>query len=154
MLNKLTLVCLVLVSISYCLASYEDRERRSIFNKCISDHECKPMEFCDHSGINPLGSCKVGKELKSTCVFDRHCKSKVCHHMKCVNKKPVKDGPCNPHEHAECLPTQYCSSKNSSKDLHKCRDRKCTGMCTKDAHCISNKCTFFSCKKNETACAH
>jgi hypothetical protein len=47
-----------------------------LFNKCITDGECKPNEYCDHSGINPFGSCHMGKEINEKCVFDRHCKSK------------------------------------------------------------------------------
>lgn len=34
-----------------------------IFNKCISDHECKNDEYCDHTGINPIGSCKQGTKI-------------------------------------------------------------------------------------------
>ena len=63
--------------------------------KCLQDKECKPIEYCEHQGINPIGSCKIGKESNQTCVFDRHCKSKICHHLKCRLKKPVKDGPCS-----------------------------------------------------------
>jgi hypothetical protein len=47
-----------------------------MLNKCISDKECKPLEYCEHSGINPFGSCHPGKDEKQSCVFDRHCKSK------------------------------------------------------------------------------
>jgi hypothetical protein len=120
-----------------------------LFNKCISDHECKTNEYCDHSGINPIGKCTIGKELKTSCMFDRHCQSKHCHLMRCVARKPVKDGPCAPNEHSECIPSQYCSSK---QDTHKCRNRKCSGLCTKDAHCVSNKCSFLMCKKPHTVC--
>lgn len=116
------------------------------FGKCISDSECKSNEFCDHTGINPIGDCKIGYPDNSKCTFDRHCKSKVCHLFKCVGKKPVKDGPCTKDYHNECLPEQYCSK---SKDYH-CKDRKCKGFCLKDYHCISGSCrkSFFSrCEK-------
>ena len=160
---KLIILCIFLISISLNVASifsYEDydediisadlvRSRRFLMGKCVSDHECQPFEYCDHSGINPIGKCTPGKELKSSCVFDRHCKSKHCHHMKCVVRKPVKDGPCAPNEHTECIPTQYCSHKEK---IYRCRDRKCSGLCGKDAHCFSNKCTFFSCKKPAEGC--
>ena len=126
-----------------------DFHRRSLFNKCITDHDCKAHEFCDHTGINPFGSCRTGKELKSSCVFDRHCKSKHCHLMKCVAKKPVKDAPCAPNEHSECIQNQYCSHKEKT---YRCRDRSCSGYCLKDVHCISNKCSLFKCKKPESAC--
>ena len=32
----------------------------AMLGKCISDHECEATEFCDHTGINPIGSCKIG----------------------------------------------------------------------------------------------
>ncbi|CAF0893184.1 unnamed protein product [Brachionus calyciflorus] len=76
--------------------------------KCISDHECKSYEYCDHIGINPFGSCKEGRELNQKCVFDRHCKTKYCHLLKCVKRKPIRDGPCS--DHTECIQEQYCSS--------------------------------------------
>ncbi len=57
-----------------------------MLNKCISDHECKSHEFCDHTGINPFGTCHVGKEANRSCMFDRHCASKQCHHLKYINK--------------------------------------------------------------------
>ena len=47
-----------------------------LFNKCISDHECKNQEYCDHTGINPIGTCKLGNSNGHSCVFDRHCQSK------------------------------------------------------------------------------
>lgn len=121
-----------------------------LFNKCISDHECKPDQFCDHTGINPIGSCADGKKLNDSCFFDRHCKSKNCHLLKCVNRKPVKDGPCTKDIHSECLPEQYCSNRDSK--IYKCRDRKCSGVCSKDAHCISNKCSLLLCKKPDNGC--
>lgn len=118
--------------------------------KCLSDHECKTNEFCDHTGINPFGSCKVGKEVKESCILDRYCKSKHCHLMRCVPRKPVKDGPCSKDQHDECIATQYCSHK---ENIYKCRDRNCTGACIKDAHCLSNKCSFFMCKKPTEGCS-
>lgn len=69
--------------------------------------------------------------------------------MKCVSRKPVKDGPCSKDQHTDCLKEQYCSSKEK---MLKCRDRKCSGLCGKDAHCLSNKCSFFHCKKPNTGC--
>lgn len=120
------------------------------FNKCISDHECQTGEYCDHTGINPFGSCKEGKKQNESCVFDRHCKSKYCHHFKCVSKKPVKDGLCSKDAHTECLQEQFCSK---SGDKYKCQDRKCSGFCCKDAQCLSNKCAFyFLCRKPDNGC--
>ncbi|CAF0925631.1 unnamed protein product [Brachionus calyciflorus] len=106
-------------------------------------------EFCDHTGINPIGSCKEGKKVNDSCVFDRHCRTKNCHLFKCVSRKPVRDGPCTEDTHSECIPEQYCSSREKT---FKCRDRKCSGMCSKDAHCLSNKCSVLFCKKPEKGC--
>jgi hypothetical protein len=129
-----------------------EKERRSVLNmlnKCITDKDCKPQEYCDHHGINPIGSCKQGHETNHSCVFDRHCRSKICHLLKCVNKKPVKDGPCTENHHEECLPTQYCSHQSKA---YQCKDRKCSGLCGKDAHCLSNDCSVFKCKKPKEGC--
>ena len=119
-------------------------------NKCISDHECKKDEFCDHTGINPFGKCALGKDKGQTCMMDRYCRSKACHLLKCVATKPVRDGPCSKDHHDECLPEQYCS--HDRKESFKCRDRRCTSACLKDAHCLSNNCSFFRCKKPEKGC--
>jgi hypothetical protein len=156
---KLVLLISILLISTYC-AKASDSERTDnkglkfgnplkFLNKCISDHECQPTEYCDHTGINPLGKCHAGKNLKESCVFDRHCKSKHCHLLKCVARKPVKDGPCAPNEHSECIQTQYCSHK---ENIYKCRDRSCGGMCLKDAHCLTNKCKVFKCQKPEEGC--
>lgn len=120
------------------------------FGKCISDSECKPNEYCEHSGINPFGSCKIGKENKQSCVFDRHCRSKICHHLKCTSKKPVKDGVCSKDQHEECIAEQYCH--HVKKEEYKCINRKCSGLCIKDAHCLSKNCSLLHCKKPEKGC--
>jgi len=114
-------------------------------DKCITDSECKPNEYCDHKGVNPFGKCAVGYPDNEKCTFDRHCRSKNCHLFKCVGKALVKDGPCTKDHHDECLPEQYCSK---SKKYH-CKDRKCSGWCKKDFHCLSNNCRrskFFRCE--------
>lgn len=118
--------------------------------KCLSDSECKKNEYCDHHGINPFGSCKAGKDNNQTCVMDRYCKSKVCHHLKCMARKPVKDGPCSKDQHQECIPEQYCH--HVKKEEYICSNRKCSGLCGKDVHCLSNKCSLFHCKKPNTGC--
>jgi hypothetical protein len=156
---KLILICSVLLISCYCVEGSDDERTKSkglkfsnplkFLNKCISDHECKPTEYCDHTGINPLGKCHAGKETKESCVFDRHCKSKNCHLMKCVARKPVRDGPCAANEHSECIQSQYCSHK---ENIYKCRDRLCHGMCLKDAHCITNKCKLLRCQRPEEGC--
>ena len=120
----------------------------SIFGKCVTDKECKDDEFCDHTGINPIGSCAQGKANNRSCVFDRHCRSKYCHHLKCIGKKPVKDGKCSRDHHEDCIESQYCSHRKGDK----CMDRKCSGICGKDAHCLSNNCSFFKCKKPANGC--
>ena len=116
-----------------------------LVGKCISDHECKPQEFCDHNGINPIGACRLGYPNDAKCHFDRHCSSKYCHKYKCIGKKPVRDGPCIKDQHEDCLPEQYC--QEVGKLSHFCRDRKCSGLCFFFKHhkCLSNKCTFFWC---------
>ncbi|RMZ97625.1 hypothetical protein BpHYR1_021969 [Brachionus plicatilis] len=120
-----------------------------LFNTCISDHQCEHNEFCDHNGINPIGSCTEGKKLGGSCFFDRYCQSKNCYLMKCVSRKPVLDGPCTEDNHSECLPEQYCSGRD---DAYKCRDRKCYGFCGKDAHCLTNNCRFFRCERPSAGC--
>ena len=104
----------------------------------------KAHKFCDHTGINPFDSCRTDKELKSSCVFDRHCKSKHCHLIKCVAKKPVKD-----------LCAKRALGMHTESILHKQKtyrfdDRSCSGYCLKDVYCISNKCCLFKCKKPES----
>ena len=111
---------------------------------CLTDKDCKQHEYCDHTGLNPIGSCKAGKENKEMCAFDRHCKSKVCHLLRCQARKPVRDGPCTKDQHDECLPEQYCSKTKK----YICQDRKCSGFCSKDYHCVSNSCRLFYCKKS------
>ena len=124
-----------------------------IIGKCISDHDCKQHEYCDHTGINPFGSCKDGKDTNQTCVFDRHCKTKQCHLLKCVKKKPVRDGVCEKDMHSDCIPEQYCHhEKKDKKDLYVCADRKCSGFCLKDVHCLTNKCKLARCEKPAEGC--
>jgi len=60
-------------------------------------------------------------------MFDRHCRSKYCHHFKCVGKAPVKDGKCSRDKHEDCIASQYCSHRKGDK----CMDRKCSGACGK-----------------------
>jgi hypothetical protein len=181
MIRYLTLFIIFLVFIRTNTAGNYKEDfkivRRSLINnpfkllgKCISDHECKPIEYCDHNGINPIGSCKVGKESDKSCLLDRYCQSKNCHHLKCVARKPVKDGnkinklfiffnstltkinlkgPCVKDQHTDCLEDQYCSKKDNE---YRCKDRRCSGVCIKDAHCLSNNCRFLICKKPDTGC--
>jgi hypothetical protein len=52
--------------------------------------------------------------------------------------------------HQECIETQYCHHVN--KDVYKCADRKCHGLCIKDAHCLTNKCHLLQCKRPEKGC--
>jgi hypothetical protein len=142
-------VLVVLIGYVYLHSDQVRANPLKLFGKCVGDNECKTHEFCDHTGINPIGSCKVGKEVSKSCVFDRHCASKNCHLLKCVARKPVKDGPCTKDKHDECIPSQYCSHK---ENVYKCRDRSCHGMCSKNAHCLSNNCSFLICKKPKEGC--
>lgn len=116
-----------------------------VIKKCISDGDCKHHdEFCDHTGINPFGNCRKGYEVGTKCTFDRHCMSKHCHLMKCVNRKLVKDGPCSKDQHNECLESQYCAKDTT----YKCKDRVSSGWCSQHSQCLSNKCCwFFRCKQ-------
>lgn len=131
---------LALSLISNVRALLDLKNPLELFNKCISDHECKPAQFCDHNGVNPIGSCVPGYPLGQSCHFDRHCASKYCHNYKCVAKKPLRNGPCQKNQHQQCLPDQYC--KNSF-----CADRMCSGWCTNRKYCMSNKCCMFRCTK-------
>ena len=74
----------------------------------------------------------------------------MCHHLKCVAKKPVIDGPCTKDQHTECIPEQYCH--HEKKDIYVCINRKCSGLCAKNEHCLSNKCDLFHCKKPANGC--
>ncbi len=38
-----------------------------LLGKCISDSECEANEFCDHTGLNPIGKCQ--SNLQSIQVF-------------------------------------------------------------------------------------
>lgn len=148
----LNIIILIIINISVNDASFANLFQHPIklLNKCISDHECGNNEYCDHVGVNPIGSCHQGKDLEQKCLFDRHCRSKYCHHFRCVSKKPVKDGPCTKNNHMECIESQYCSS--TGKNGYVCKNRKCSGVCIKDAHCISDKCSFFACKRPQNGC--
>jgi hypothetical protein len=119
------------------------KEKRSILGKCVMDTDCKKNEYCDHKFPNPIGECKIGHKNGDTCAFDRHCSSKNCHFLKCVGRKPVKNGPCEKNNHSECIPEQYCS-----KD--KCKDRKCSGWCAHSFECLSGKCDFLRCQRMST----
>ncbi len=117
----------------------------SLANKCVTDSQCKSEEFCDHTGLNPVGSCRHGYPNDAKCHFDRHCSSKQCENFKCAAKKLTRDGPCDKDQHSQCLPEQYC--REIGKLSYYCRDRKCSGFCFffKNHLCLSNKCNFFWC---------
>ena len=69
----------------------------------------------------------IGKDNGHTCLSKSNCRSKHCHHFKCVAKKPTKDGKCSRNNHEECVENQYCSKSKGDK----CMDRKCSGFCGK-----------------------
>ena len=69
------------------------------FNINIGSKWVYSLGYCNHTGFNPLGSCEKGKELGSACIRDTYCKSQNCHLLKCVKRKPVKDGPCTKDQH-------------------------------------------------------
>lgn len=137
---KIILVLTFLASLIYSTQS----SALSIFKTCAVDSNCdsKKDEFCDHKGVNPIGTCTKRHKVGSKCNFDRHCASKNCNWSKCVARKPKKDGPCTKEQHTDCIETQYCSK-------NKCTDRKLSGTCTKSAECMSNKCSVFTCQKYE-----
>ena len=131
---------LLILSVSIFEIESIRQDKRSVFGVCISDKECKPTEYCDHHLPNPFGDCKTGYKIGGACIFDRHCSSKHCHLLKCVNRKAVKNGPCEKYKHDECIPEQFCN-----KD--KCKDRKCSGWCLHNYECSSGNCDFFRCRK-------
>ncbi len=95
--NIIVLVLFVCLAISVNGDSVDDfLEARSLnpfkMLGCIKDKDCKSNEYCDHTGINPVGKCAVGKANQDSCIMDRYCRSKNCHHLKCVANKPIKDG--------------------------------------------------------------
>jgi hypothetical protein len=100
-------------------------------------------------GINPVGTCNKRKDVGAICNRDTYCKSGNCHLLKCVKRKPMKDGPCSEDQHQECIEKQYCSKSAGFK----CKDRKCSGSCGHGYHCESNQCTFFICKKPVNGCS-
>lgn len=120
--------------------------------KCITDKDCKHHdEFCDHTGINPMGDCRKGYENGKKCTFDRHCSSKHCHFMKCVARKPERDGPCSKDQHQDCIESQYCGQNKEKK--YQCQDRVCSGWCSSHSQCVSNKCCwFYRCKSPKDGC--
>lgn len=138
-------LALILVVIVAMIASISCFNPLGILNTCVTDSQCKKHdEFCDHTGLNPIGECKMGYSNGVKCHFDRHCRSKNCYSRKCVPRKPEKDGPCSKDQHDECIESQYCSHK---ENIYKCRDRSYSGACTKSQHCLSNKCLFFKCRR-------
>lgn len=126
-------VLFVLIGFIHCYS----RSKKSILGtgKCLLDKDCKEHEYCDHHLPNPIGDCKLGYKNGHTCLLDRHCSSKNCHHLKCVGRKPVRDGPCDTHD--ECIQEQFCTEKK------KCKDKICHGWCKKDHECLTGKCGFF-----------
>lgn len=122
-----------------------------VLKTCLTDSQCKEHEeFCDHTGINPIGSCRVGYELGAKCHFDRHCKTKHCHLTRCVSRKPVKDGLCSKNQHDDCIESQFCAKSGS---VFKCKDRMCSGWCCRHSQCLSNKCSWlFRCTQPENGC--
>lgn len=138
------LVSLVLL-VSIAGVVVESLNPLGLINTCITDSQCKKHdEFCDHTGLNPIGSCRQGYVNGAKCTFDRHCRSKQCHTRRCVARKPVKDGPCSKDQHDECIETQYCSHK---ENIYKCRDRSYSGVCSKSEHCLSNRCFLLKCRR-------
>jgi hypothetical protein len=123
-----------------------------IDGKCLVDNNCKSDEYCDHDFPNPIGACKTGHDQGHSCLFDRHCASKRCHFFRCKKRIQIKDGPCK--INADCTDKQHCTDIKERDDLRQCVDRKCTGVCSKDSQCLSNKCTLFVCIKpvNTTSC--
>ena len=116
-----------------------------LLGKCISDHECEETEYCDHSGINPFGSCKIGYADGQKCHVNRHCKSKYCSLRKreCIGKKLVRDGPCRYKQDDDCFTEQFCWKL-------KCIDRKCDGWCWYNKSCLSKNCRwFFRCEPSK-----
>lgn len=119
-----------------------------ILNSCVTDSQCKKHdEFCDHTGINPIGSCRTGYPNGARCTFDRHCGSKNCNSRRCVARKPIKDGPCSKDQHLECIETQYCSTRSDKGSGLRCRDRSYSGACIHSEQCLSRKCLFFKCRR-------
>ena len=136
---------IIVVLLSVAVVAIECLNPLGLINTCITDSQCKKHdEFCDHTGLNPIGSCRQGYVNGGKCTFDRHCRSKQCHSRRCVARKPVKDGPCSKEQHDECIESQYCSHKDN---VYKCRDRSYSGACTKSEHCLSNRCFFFKCRR-------
>ncbi|CAF0855049.1 unnamed protein product, partial [Brachionus calyciflorus] len=113
---------------------------------CLTDSNCRSSEYCNHKLINPFGECVKGDDEGSKCLMDRYCASKQCSFFTCKKRIQVKDGPCK--KSADCLDTQYCDEIKGRDDLNQCFDRKCTGSCRKDSQCMSDKCHFFTCTKD------
>jgi hypothetical protein len=132
---------------------YDQREIKNplkLFGKCVSDHECEFNQYCDHTGINPVGACKIGAEDRQSCVLDRYCRSKNCNLFKCLPRDRVRDGKCYDADHNQCVSEQYCS--HIKEKSYNCKNRKCHGSCTKDAHCLTNVCRLFRCKRPQAGC--
>ncbi len=106
------------------------------------------LEYCNHTGINPIGTCTKRKDLGHICIRDAYCLSLNCYLLKCVSRKPIKGGTCSKNQHQECIEKQYCSQSAG----YKCIDRKCSGMCHHNYHCESNQCSFFKCKLPINGC--
>ena len=112
---------------------------------CITDGNCGTNEFCDHDFPNPVGKCSPGLLDGKACLRDRYCESKRCHLFVCEKRMQLKDGPCK--IEADCPDDQYCHKIPDTDGLHICADRKNSGSCLRDKHCLSNRCHLFQCVK-------
>lgn len=145
-MHKITLISSLII-LGNIILQTESINPFGVLKTCITDSQCKNHEdFCDHTGINPIGTCRAGYPNGAKCTFDRHCRSKNCSSRRCVGRKPVKDGPCSKDQHIECIDSQYCSSRSDS-GAFMCRDRSYSGACVHSEQCLSRKCLFFKCRR-------
>jgi hypothetical protein len=84
-------------------------------------------------------------------VYPTHTRENSVAHVwwKCISLIILKIGQ-GPLMHNECIETQYCH--RVLKDMYRCEDRKCEGLCLKNAHCLTNKCDLIQCKPPEKGC--
>lgn len=131
-----------------CLANLGDNF--SLTETCLSSSNCGPTEYCDRDLPNPIGKCKQGYEPGSSCLRNQVCASKKCTFFTCAQRDQIQDGNCEKKlKHADCPSNQYCKKVD---DRYRCVNRKCLGLCRKDAQCISNHCHLFTCVKSDTPC--
>jgi hypothetical protein len=148
---KLFKILILTALICMIYADYEDNfnEKEIVsrsflrkFGSCFASSDCLPDEYCYYQSKTIINRCLRKGFDGQYCIYDERCQSGHCMGFKCVGRKITSDtsphGRCN--KNFDCHYDQYCNK-------NKCIDREKEGSCSNDAQCLSNRCSFFRCKK-------